>query len=103
MSTPFSVEDVALLARVANPFNTNRTLTICNGVHSHGVLGAVRALTDRSLRESNEAYIADRFPTGEFALLLRVPVVQGFTMSPDIRNRHNRLWTWPPRPETNSG
>ncbi len=43
------VEDVALIARVANPFNSNRTLTILNGVHSRGVLGAAcRSPTRRS-------------------------------------------------------
>jgi hypothetical protein len=88
-------EDIALLARVPNPFNESRTLTICNGVHSRGVLGAVRALTDARLREPNEAYLAERFPRGEFALLLRVPVVQGEALSPDIRNKDNRLWEWP--------
>jgi hypothetical protein len=40
------LEDVAMLARVPNPFNDRRTLTYCNGIHSRGVLGAVRCLTD---------------------------------------------------------
>src|SRR5262249_34414132 len=35
-------EDVGLLARFPNPLNSSRTLTICNGIHSRGVLGAVR-------------------------------------------------------------
>ena len=89
------IEDVALLARVPNPFNGSRTLTICNGVHSRGVLGAVRSLTDARVRDANEAYIADRFPKGEFALLLRVPVVQGQALSPDLNNSATRLWEWP--------
>jgi transcriptional regulator with XRE-family HTH domain len=88
-------EDIALLARLENPFNSNRTLTICNGVHSRGVLGAVRALTDARLRESNEAYLAEHFPEGEFALLLRVPVVEDVTLSPDIQHEHARLYEWP--------
>ena len=53
------VEDVGLLARVPNPFNSSRTLTMCNGIHSRGVYGAVRSLTDTHLRDSNERYIAD--------------------------------------------
>jgi hypothetical protein len=89
------IEDVALLARVPNPYNGSRTLTICNGIHSRGVLGAVRSLTDARLRDANEAYIAEHFPKGEFALLLRVPVVQGETISPDIPNPHTRLFEWP--------
>ena len=37
------MEDVGLLARVPNPLNASRTLTICNGIHSRGVYGAVRS------------------------------------------------------------
>jgi hypothetical protein len=39
------IEGVAMLGRVRNPFNVLRTLTYCNGIHSRGVLGAVRCLT----------------------------------------------------------
>ena len=35
------VADVAYVARLRNPFQYRRTLTICNGIHSRGVLGAV--------------------------------------------------------------
>lgn len=90
------VEDVALLARIANPFNGNRTLTICNGVHSRAVLGAVRCLTDAQIRESNEQFLANRFPGGQFALLLRVPVVTNKTLSPDLQGVETRLFEWLP-------
>jgi hypothetical protein len=56
------IEDVAHIARLRNPFQSSRTLTICNGIHSRGVLGAVRCLTDASVREANERYLADRSP-----------------------------------------
>ena len=92
------VEDVGFLARLTNPFNTNRTLTFCNGIHSRGVLGAVRCLTDRRVRDANEQYIADRFPGGQFAMLLRVPVVADKTISPDLQNKSVRLHEWPPPP-----
>ena len=42
------IEDVGHIARLTNPFQSSRTLTICNGIHSRGVLGAVRCLTDVS-------------------------------------------------------
>jgi transcriptional regulator with XRE-family HTH domain len=90
------VEDVALLARLRNPFNHSRTITICNGVYSRGVLGAVRTLTDDSVRERNEAYIANRFPGGSFALLMRVPVVNGEAITPDLEISENRLFEWAP-------
>lgn len=89
-------EDVAFLARLPNPFNLSRTLTICNGIHSRGVLGAVRCLTDAQVRNANEQYLAHRFPASPFALLLRVPVVTNATLSPDLQNPRTRLFEWPP-------
>ena len=79
-----------------NPFQFDRTLTICNGIHSRGVLGAVRCFTDPTVREHNEKYLADRFPEGEFAMLLRVRVVGNETMSPDLRDPTARLYEWEP-------
>ncbi len=88
-------EDVGLLARVSNPFNSSRTLTLCNGIHSRGVLGAVRALTDARIRESNEAHLAEHFPEGEYGLLVRVPVFHGEALSPDLQDPKNILYAWP--------
>lgn len=88
-------EDVGLLARVPNPFNSSKTLTLCNGIHSRGVLGAVRTLTDARFRESNEAYLAQAFPQGEYGLLLRVPVFHGEALSPDLQDPANILYAWP--------
>jgi hypothetical protein len=51
--------DVAYVACLRNPFHFNRTLTICNGIHSRGVLGAVGCLTDAKVRAKNDEY----FPT----------------------------------------
>jgi hypothetical protein len=88
-------EDVGFIGRLPNPFNLNRTLTICNGIYSRGVLGAVRCLTDARVRDANEEYLANRFPDGRFALLLRVPVVSNETLSPDLQNPGARLYEWP--------
>ncbi len=67
-------EDVGLLARVPNPLNASRTLTICNGIHSRGVYGAVRTLTDAGLREGNERYISSNFgDAASFGILMSVP------------------------------
>ena len=89
------IEDVGHIARLTNPFQSSRTLTICNGIHSRGVLGAVRCLTDASVRGSNERYLAERFPAGRFALLVRVPVVTNETLSPDLQDPTTRLYEWP--------
>ncbi|TDO50739.1 hypothetical protein EV643_104236 [Kribbella sp. VKM Ac-2527] len=89
-------EDVAFLARLRNPYSPHGTLTICSGVYSRGVLGAVLALTDATVSERNAAYIASRFPTGSFAMLMKVPVVNGKAGAPDLEVPENRLYEWSP-------
>jgi hypothetical protein len=89
-------EDVGLLVRTRNPLNSNRSLTICNGIHSRGVLGAVRALTDARLRDSNEKYVAENFADpSNFAILMRVPVIAGQAMTPDFHACGCVLYQWP--------
>ncbi len=90
------IADIAYLARLRNPFKVSHTLTICNGIFCNGVLGAVRCLTDNRVRDWNEKYLADRFPSGEFAMLVRVPVVANETVSPDLQNPDARLYEWAP-------
>jgi hypothetical protein len=94
-------EDVGLLARLPNSFNFSRTMTICNGIHSKGVLGAVLAITDETVRPANEKYLAERFPAGDFAMLVRVPVVSDEAIAPDLQNPHTRLFEW--SPESSAG
>lgn len=90
------IEDVGLLARTPNPLNTNRSLSICNGIHSRGVLGAVRTLTDARLRDSNERYIAENFAhPGNFAILMRVSVFAGQAITPDFHAPGCVLYRWP--------
>lgn len=97
------VEDVALVARLPNPYNSSRTLTICNGVYSKGVLGAVMTLTDETVRARNEQYLGSRFPEGAFAMLIRVPVVAGKVLAPDLQNPETRLFEWPPGSSSPNG
>jgi hypothetical protein len=90
------IEDVGLIARMRNPFNSTRTLTLCNGVHSRGVLGAVRTLTDARLRQTNETHITESFAdSSTFAILMRVPVIGGRTVTPDFRAKDCILYQWP--------
>ena len=90
------LEDVAMLARLPNPFNTLRTLTYCNGIHSRGVLGAVRCLTDPAVREDNESYLEESFfDSDRFAILMRVQVLGGETISPSLKNSGAVLFHWP--------
>ena len=92
---PELIEDVGLLARMPNPLNSSRTLTVCNGVHSRGVYGAVRSLTDAQLRDSNEQYIADKFPDQEFCILMRVQIIEGSALTPDFKSPGTVLYQWP--------
>lgn len=88
-------EDVGLLARVPNPLNANRTLSICNGIHSRGVYGAVRSLTDAELRDGNERYISENFgDAGSFAILMSVQVIRNETMTPDFNSPDVVLYKW---------
>jgi hypothetical protein len=89
------MEDVGLLVRMPNPLNSNRTITMCNGIHSRGVLGAVRTLTDARLRESNEKYIARNFPENQFGILMRVQVIERKTLTPDFSTEGTVLYQWP--------
>jgi transcriptional regulator with XRE-family HTH domain len=89
------LEDVGMLARVPNPYNTSRTLTYCNGVHSRGVLGAVRCLTDENVRNDNERFLEKEFHGSDsFAILMRVPVLGRLTASPSLSDPDNILFKW---------
>jgi hypothetical protein len=89
------VEDTGLFARLRNPYNSARTLTLCSGVFSRGVVGAVRLLTDAELRERNEAYLEQRFAdAAQFAILMRVQVLLGSAITPDLEDPEVRLFEW---------
>jgi hypothetical protein len=93
------LEDVAMLARLPNPFNVLRTLTYCNGVYSRGVLGAVRCLTDPAVREINERYLEESFADSDrFMVLMRVPLVGNRTITPSLSNPDTVLFGWPKNP-----
>lgn len=89
------IEDVGLLVRIPNPLNSNRTLTMCNGIHSRGVFGAARSLTDKRLRESNERYLAENFSDSQqFGVLMRVQVIEEVAMTPDFNSPNTVLHQW---------
>ncbi|MGZ3144236.1 helix-turn-helix domain-containing protein [Lentzea chajnantorensis] len=89
------VEDVAHFYRSRNPFNQKRTVTICNGAYSRGVLGAVRTLTDARFRDRNTAHARTRFAgLDSFSILSRVPVLQGTVITPDWTSDDHLLHEW---------
>ncbi|GAA4169036.1 helix-turn-helix domain-containing protein [Phytohabitans flavus] len=90
------VEDVAHIFRTRNPLNRERTVTICNGMFSRGVLGAVRSLTDERFRDRNAEHLQDRFRNGDtFSILARVQIVSGVVMTPDWTLPDTVLHEWP--------
>ena len=78
-------EDVGLFVRVRNPYNRATTLTVVSGVFTRGGYGAARMLTHDLVRDRNEDALAKLFPNAEeFYVLLRVPVEDHTTVTPDI-------------------
>lgn len=91
--------DIAHFYRGRNPFNKQRTVTLCNGNFGQGVLGAVRALTDRRLRDRNEEYVRERFADSRgFSILTRVMIVNGEVVTPDWTSPDVRLHEWQEEP-----
>ncbi|MEU7871748.1 helix-turn-helix transcriptional regulator [Dactylosporangium sp. NPDC049140] len=95
------VEDVGLIIRGFNPFNRLRTAMIFAGTFGRGALGAVRALTDARFAPRNIEYLEQRFATADrFGLLVRVRVLAGEVLTPDLTNPANRLYEWPDQSAT---
>jgi transcriptional regulator with XRE-family HTH domain len=89
-------QDVGLLARTPNPFDPARTLTLCGGVFTRGVYGAVRCMTDGEFRTQNEDYLANRFGDAKrFVIVMSVPVIDHATATPDLTSDGNRLYEFP--------
>ena len=97
-SSPVLKEDVAQFCRSVSPFNAERTVTICNGMHQPGTLGVVRALTDKKFRNRNEEFLRDRFSgVTPFSIISRVRVTNSRVITPDWSRPDDRLHEWPPR------
>jgi hypothetical protein len=89
------VEDVGFFARGENPAAPLRTLTICSGVTTRGVLGAARCFIDPELRDRNEQYVKPHIPEGStYCIVMRVPVLNQDPLTPDLSVVENRLFEW---------
>ena len=79
-----------------SPTDPDRTLTICSGVFTRGVYGAVRCLTDQRVARFNDAYL--RVPlcgADTYGVLMRVLVVQRLISTPRLDDRRARLFEFP--------
>jgi transcriptional regulator with XRE-family HTH domain len=91
------VEDVGLFVRTPNPHAPAYTLTICSGITTRGVRGAVQCFADRELRGRNERYLATRFrDQTSFGLMFKVAVLpmSGESLAPDLSKPETRLFEW---------
>ncbi|MGK5678455.1 helix-turn-helix domain-containing protein [Actinoplanes sp. URMC 104] len=95
------VEDVGHFFRGPNPYNVERTVTLCNGMFGRGVLGAVRTLTDKEFRDKNADFIEREFGEHDsYSVLFRVAVPdERRVVTPDWNNPHTVLHTWSERSE----
>ena len=79
------VEDVGLFVRATNPNDPDTDVTICSGVFTHGVLGAVRAFTNPHVAGENVEAIRERLgQVKNFAALFRVNVIGGRVATPRL-------------------
>jgi transcriptional regulator with XRE-family HTH domain len=89
------VEDVGFFARGENRAAPLRTLTVIGGITTRGVHGAARCFIDLGLRERNDEYLDPRFPEGNtYCIVMKVPVVNGDPLTPDLSIAENRLFEW---------
>jgi transcriptional regulator with XRE-family HTH domain len=89
------VEDVGHFCRGQNPYNTLRTVTVCNGMFGRGVYGAVRTLTDKRFRDRNANHMWTRVQDDRtFSILFRVRMVMGEVVTPDWTRPENVLHEW---------
>jgi hypothetical protein len=87
--------DVGHFYRGLNPFNVERSVTICQALFGRGTYGVVRALTDARFRRRNEEYVRSRFAGSDaFSILTRVPIQRGLTVTPDWTRSDVRLHEW---------
>ncbi len=92
---PLLRADVALFARAVNPYNTLRTVTVCNGMYGNGTYGAVRALTDAEFRDRNNTFVRDNFgDKKEFCILTRVKIEDSVAVTPDWNVAGTVLFQW---------
>lgn len=90
---PQLTSDVAVIQRTRNPFNPGATATRFGGMFSRGTYGSVRAFTDARFRSRNEQWLENNLDPEDFWMLLRVPVIAGTTMTPDLGRSSTRLRT----------
>jgi hypothetical protein len=89
------IEDVGFFVRGGNPSAPRRTLTICGGITTRGVHGAALCFIDWEMRERNDRWLIPHFPDGStYCIVMRVPVVNGDPLPPDLSKKESRLFEW---------
>lgn len=73
--------DWGVVVRLRNPWNAHARVLLIQGIHTHGVLGAFRAISDPTLMEVADASSPLASPDPLFAALVRVAVLDGVAAS----------------------
>ncbi len=83
------IADHGYFARIPNPLNPRSTVIMIHGIHTYGVLGASRALSDQPLAIKNIQKILDKIGLNPyFESWFRVDVLNGIVKIPEIKNFH---------------
>jgi len=65
-------------------------------MYGRGTYGAARALTDANFRDRNAEYVRTRFGDSDtYCILMRVPILDGATLTPDWTDGEHTLFEWP--------
>jgi len=79
--------DWGYFARFHNPLNENATVVLINGIHTAGVLGAVRVFSQRreASRNFDVVLAASGIAPGSFECYFEVPVLNGQVKVPSVK------------------
>jgi len=83
--------DYGYFARIQNPFNSNSTVILVHGIHTFGVLGAVRAFSDNTNAKKNVEKVLDKLGLNPyFESWFPVDVMDGAVIPPKIDEKNIR-------------
>jgi hypothetical protein len=84
-----TIRDYGYYARFPNPFNSNSTVILINGIHTFGVLGAAKAFSDHPSAQGNIRKVLKKLnlnniKQASFECFFRVDVFQQTVVCPEI-------------------
>lgn len=86
-SEGYLTKDYGYFARLPNPFNKDKSVVLISGIHTFGVLGSAKILSDHPNSRTNiEHLIQKLLPTSDlaFEIFFEVQVIAGEVLCPEI-------------------